>query len=180
MTVAETPAEIPARIALALRADRVYLGWQYALVHPHPGPAPRRPTPPAREQLNPGWVAAQRREQRRLDRPLEVLGGAGVVLAAGLGTLGMLGLLNPGLTAVGMLAGLTGAVLAAREIRRSEHLMRTRVAGERSRVAKIAAHQFELLGRVMPPCTDVGCLQPALDRGQVIGRHRTERIGRHS
>ena len=141
MTAAETPAEIPARTAPALRADRVYLGWQYALVHPHPGPAPRRPTPPAREQLNPGWVAAQRREQRRLDRPLEVLGGAGVVLAAGLGTLGVLGLLNPGLTAVGMLAGLAGAVLAAREIRRSEHLMRTRVAGERSRVAKIAALQ---------------------------------------
>ncbi|HEY2281658.1 MAG TPA: hypothetical protein VGI00_25135 [Streptosporangiaceae bacterium] len=141
MTAAETPAEIPARTAPALRADRVYLGWQYALVHPHPGPAPRRPTPPAREQLNPGWVAAQRREQRRLDRPLEVLLGAGLVLAAGLATLGVLGLLNPGLTAVGMLAGLVGAVLAAREIRRSEHLMRTRVAGERSRVAKIAALQ---------------------------------------
>jgi hypothetical protein len=141
MTAAESPAEIPARTARALRADRVYLGWQYALVHPHPGPAPRRPTPPAREQLNPGWVAAQRREQRRLDRPLEVLLGAGVVLAAGLAALGVLGLLNPGLTAVGMLAGLAGAVLAAREIRRSEQLMRTRVAGERSRVAKIAALQ---------------------------------------
>jgi hypothetical protein len=141
MTAAESPAEIPARTAPALRADRVYLGWQYALVHPHPGPAPRRPTPPAREQLNPGWVAAQRREQRRLDRPLEVLLGAGVVLAAGLAALGVLGLVNPGLTAVGMLAGLAGAVLAAREIRRSEQLMRTRVAGERSRVAKIAALQ---------------------------------------
>jgi hypothetical protein len=141
VTAAESPAEIPARPAPALRADRVYLGWQYALVHPHPGPAPRRPTPPAREQLNPGWVAAQRREQRRLDRPLEVLLGAGVVLAAGLAALGVLGLLNPGLTAVGMLAGLAGAVLAAREIRRSEQLMRTRVAGERSRVAKIAALQ---------------------------------------
>jgi hypothetical protein len=140
-TPAERPAEIPAPAAPALRADRVYLGWQYALVHPPPGPAPRRPTPPAREQLNPGWVAAQRREQRRLDRPLEVVGGAGVVLAAGLAALGVLGLLNPGLTAVGMLAGLAGAVLAAREIRRSEQLMRTRVAGEKNRVAKIAALQ---------------------------------------
>jgi hypothetical protein len=140
-TSISTPAQLPARAAPALRADRVYLGWQYALVHPHPGPAPRRPTPPSREQLNPGWVAAQRREQRRLDRPLEVLLGAGVVLAAGLGTLGVLGLLNPGLTTVGMLAGLAGAVLAAREIRSSEQLMRTRVASERSRVAKIAALQ---------------------------------------
>ena len=121
MTTAGTPAELPARATAGspdrlepldlpaeperlgpLRADRLYLGWQYALVHPHPGPSPRRPTPPAREQLNPGWVAAQRREQRRLDRPLEVLLGAGVVLAAGLAALCVLGLLNPALTTVGM------------------------------------------------------------------------------
>ena len=138
---AEAPAGSLAGAAPALRADRLYLGWQYALIHPHPGPAPRRPTPPSREQLNPGWVAAQRREQRRLDRPLEVLLGAGVVLAAGLAALGVLGLLNPGLTAVGMLAGLIAAVLAGREIRGSEHLMRTRVAGEQHRVAKIATLQ---------------------------------------
>jgi hypothetical protein len=124
-----------------LRDDRLYLGWQYALVHPHPGPAPRRPTPPAREQLNPSWVAAQRREQRRLDRPLEVLLGAGVLLAAGLAALGVLGLLNPALTTVGMLIGLAAAAWAGREIRGSEHTMRTRVAAERRRVAKIAALQ---------------------------------------
>lgn len=131
----------PARPAPALRDDRVYLGWQYALIHPHPGPSPRRPTPPPREQLNPGWVSAQRREQRRLDRPLEVLLGAALALAAGLAALGVLGLLNPSLAAVGMLVGLAGAVLAARGIRRSEQVMRTRVAGERRRVAKIAALQ---------------------------------------
>src|SRR6202012_665051 len=73
---------------LALRADRPYLGWQYALIHPHPRPAPRRPRPPSREQLNPGWVAAQRREQRRLDRPPEVLGGAGGVAGGRPGAVG--------------------------------------------------------------------------------------------
>lgn len=160
MTSAGTPADLPASTAAEppggleplelpaepgrlgpLRDDRLYLGWQYALVHPHPGPSPRRPTPPAREQLNPGWVAAQRREQRRLDRPLEVLLGTGVVLAAGLAALGVLGLLNPALTTVGMLAGLAAAARAGRQIRRSEHAMRTRVAAERRRVAKIAALQ---------------------------------------
>jgi hypothetical protein len=44
-----------------LRADRVYLGFQYALLHPDPGPPPRRPLPPGREELNPGWGTAQRR-----------------------------------------------------------------------------------------------------------------------
>ncbi len=86
-------------------------------------------------------MAAQRREQRRLDRPLEVLLGAGVVLAAGLAALGVLGLLNPALTTVGMLAGLAAAAWSGRQIRRSEHTMRIRVAAERRRVAKIAALQ---------------------------------------
>jgi hypothetical protein len=138
---AEAPAGSAAPAVPVLRADRLYLGWQYALIHPHPGPAPRRPTPPSREQLNPGWVSAQRREQRRLDRPPEFLLGAGVLVAAGLAALGVLGLLNPGLTSVGMLAGLTAAVLSAREIRGSEQLMRARVAGEQRRVAKIATLQ---------------------------------------
>ena len=57
-------------------ARRIYLGWQYALVHPDPGPPPPPPVPPGPEQVNPGWLAAQRREERRLSRPLKCLGGA--------------------------------------------------------------------------------------------------------
>jgi hypothetical protein len=53
-----------------MRPDRIYLGWQHALLHPDPGPQPRRPTPPEQEQLNPDWIAAQRREENLLDRPL--------------------------------------------------------------------------------------------------------------
>ena len=34
---------------------------------------------------------------------------------------------------------------------------------------KIAAHEFELFGRIMPPFADVRRLQPALDRRQVVG-----------
>ena len=41
------------------RRDRVYLGWQYALLRPDPGPPPRRPVPPEAEQVSPDWVAAQ-------------------------------------------------------------------------------------------------------------------------
>ena len=49
----------------ARQADRVYLGWEYAMLHPHPGPPPRRPVPPGQERLDPGWVLAQQREERR-------------------------------------------------------------------------------------------------------------------
>ena len=117
--------------------DRVYLGWQYALLHPHPGPSPRRPSPPPWEQLNPGWVSAQRREQNRLDRPLRASFGGAIVLAAGMITLGVLGWLSPSLSGLGALLGVAGAGLAAREIRRSEQAMRDRVAGEERRVATI-------------------------------------------
>ena len=55
-----------------VRPDRVYLGWQYALLNADPGPQPRRPVPPESEQLNPGWVTAQRREEDRLNRPLKL------------------------------------------------------------------------------------------------------------
>ena len=37
------------------------------------------------------------------------------------------------------------------------------------RMIKIAAHDFELLGRIMPPFTDVRRLQPAPNRRQVVG-----------
>ena len=62
------------------RAGRVYLGWQFAVTHPDPGPPPRRPAPPGQEQLDPGWLAAQRREERLLTRYWKVF--AGVCLAA--------------------------------------------------------------------------------------------------
>ena len=127
--------------APALRPDRVYLGWQYALIHPDPGPSPRRPTPPAREQLNPGWLSAQRREQHRLDRPLKAAFVTALALAAGLIALGVLGLVNPSLSGLGAALGLAGAALAGREIRRSEQAMRTRVAREERRVAVIRTLQ---------------------------------------
>jgi len=136
-----TPAGPPGGQPPALRPDRVYLGWQYALLHPHPGPSPRRPTPPPREQLNPGWVSAQRRERNRLDRPLRASFGGAIVLAAGMITLGVLGWLNPSLSGLGALLGVVGAGLAAREIRRSEQAMRARVAGEERRVATIRSLQ---------------------------------------
>ena len=127
--------------APALRPDRVYLGWQYALIHPDPGPSPRRPTPPAREQLNPGWLSAQRREQHRLDRPLKAGFVTALALAAGFIALGALGLLNPSLSGLGAALSLAGAALADREMRRSEQAMRTRIAREERRVAVIRTLQ---------------------------------------
>jgi len=82
------------------RADRLYLGWQYATPHPEPGPPPRRPTPPEAERLNPDWAMAQRREESMLHRPLKAAFAVAVVLAVAaiaLAAAGVLGVLLAGL-----------------------------------------------------------------------------------
>jgi hypothetical protein len=120
-----------------LRLDRVYLGWQYAPLHPDPGPLPRRPAPPAAEQLNQGWVDAQRREDRRLARPLVVTGAASAAAAALILALGLTGVLNAALTGLSMACFLALAAACGRGIRRGERTLRERIAAEQQRVARI-------------------------------------------
>ncbi len=123
------------------RSDRVYLGWEYALVHADPGPPPRRPIPPGQEQLNPGWVAAQRREERRLSLPLRLGCGGGLAFVAMVIALGVTGLLNVWLTGAGFVAGLFLASWCGREVWRGEQDLRGRLAAEERRVAKARAAQ---------------------------------------
>ncbi len=135
--------------APAFRAGRIYLGWQYALAHPDPGPPPRRPVPPEQEQLNPGWLAAQQREERLLTRYWKVLAGACLVAVALVLVLGEAGLLNPALTVAGA-AGF--AALAGRGVRavwRGQRDLRATVAAEGRRVVGArAAQEGQQFGRL--------------------------------
>ena len=125
----------------ARQADRVYLGWEYALVHPDPGPAPRRPVPPGQERLNPGWTAAQHREERRLSLPLKATAAAGAALAGLTGALGAAGGLNPALTATGIVVFLVITAACVRGIQAGARDLRRRLAGEERRVARARAVQ---------------------------------------
>jgi hypothetical protein len=131
----------PAADGTRVRGDRVYVGWQYGLLHPDPGPQPRRPVPPEAEQLNPGWLAAQRREQDRLSRPLKAACGAAVVLLALLLALWWLGALNAPLTGLGGIACLILAVRSGRAVRAGQRDLFSRVEAERQRVEVIRAAQ---------------------------------------
>jgi hypothetical protein len=123
------------------RADRLYLGWQYATPYPDPGPAPRRPTPPEHERLSPDWAAAQRREENLLNRPLKAAFGVAVVVglvAVVLGTVGWLPILVAGL---GVIICVLIAALCGYAVWQGERALRSRMADERSRIGKIRAAQ---------------------------------------
>ena len=123
------------------RANRVYLGWQYATPHPDPGPAPRRPTPPEQERLNPDWAAAQRREESLLNRPLKAAFIAGVAIAAVAIVLGLAGWLSPLPAGLGVICGVLVAAVSGYAIWQGERALRSRLADERGRVGKIRTAQ---------------------------------------
>jgi hypothetical protein len=127
--------------APAFQPGQIYLGWRYALRQPEPGPPPRRPVPPEPEQVNPGWVAAQRREQRRLSLPAKAACAACLLLLAGVVASGQAGLLNPALTGLGALVFALAAARSGQIIWRDARDLRAAVEAESVRVDAIRGAQ---------------------------------------
>ena len=123
------------------RADRVYLGWQYATPHPDPGPAPRRPTPPGQERLSPDWAEAQRREENLLSRPLKTAFAAAAAIGAAAIAAGTAGWLSPLLAGLGVICAVLVAAVSGYAIWQGERALRSRLADERGRVDRIRAAQ---------------------------------------
>jgi hypothetical protein len=122
-------------------ADRLCLGWQYATPHPDPGPPPRRPVPPEAERLSPDWAAAQRREEKLLNRPLRVAFGLAMAVVAVAIVLGVAGWLNALAAGLGVICGVLVAAVSGYAIWQGERALRSRMADERSRIDKIRAAQ---------------------------------------
>jgi hypothetical protein len=131
--------------ARALRPGPVYLGWQFAPRHADPGPPPRRPVPPDPERLDPGWLAAQRREENRLSRPALLVAGAGLALAGGAIGLGWAGLLNAALTTLAVVTFGGLAAVGAGAVWRGRQALRAGIAAETRRVAAARAAAEEEL-----------------------------------
>ena len=128
--------------AAQLQADRIYLGWQYVLLHPDPGPPPKRPPREDVEEpdfdVDPEWIRRERLQEDLLNRPVRIVraittGAAALILSAGVA-----GWLDWRFVVLGVLA--TGGVAAvssytlfqnrraarARARAREEHIARLR------------------------------------------------------
>jgi hypothetical protein len=115
---------------------RVYVGWQFAIPYADPGPRPKRPVPPERNDVSPAWVAAQRREERQLNRPLVAIAAVCAVIGACLLAAAVAGLASAvvaglAITVCAIIGGMSGyAVL------QGERAVRSRLAAERVRAER--------------------------------------------
>jgi hypothetical protein len=121
--------------------DRLHLGWQYAPVHPPPGPPPPRPTPPEHERISPAWAAAQRREEKLLSRPLRAAFLAAVAIGALAGAAGAAGWLPILAAGLGVIVCAAIAAVCGYGVWQGERALRSRLADEQSRVGKLRAAQ---------------------------------------
>jgi hypothetical protein len=132
-----TPATGLARPA----AGPLQLGWQYAAPYPEPGPPPRRPVPPEREQLSAAWLAAQRREESLISRPLRIGCAAATAALAVLAGCVLGGWLPALVTAPAIAACLVAAALSGYAIWQGERALRARIRAEQLRVERFRADQ---------------------------------------
>ncbi|WP_449063063.1 hypothetical protein [Planomonospora algeriensis] len=119
-----------------LQADRIYLGWQYALLHPDPGPAPRRPSPaedPAFE-IDPEWMRRERLNEDLLNRPVKIVRGFMVALALLVVGISATGLLDWSFAAVGLAASLGIAGFCTYAVHQGDRAVRYRIEERRTAV----------------------------------------------
>jgi len=122
-------------------SDRIYLGWQYAALYLDPGPPPRRPAPPEREELSAAWLAAQRREENLISRPLRMACAAAAAVAAGCAVCVAGGWL-PAIVAAPVIAACVAAGgLSGYAVWQGQRALRARIAAERLRVERLRADQ---------------------------------------
>ncbi len=125
----------------AVMTGQVCVGWQHELLHADPGLPPRRPVPPDPERLNPGWLAAQRREESLLSGPARWAACGCALLAGAVILLGRAGWLNPALAGLGAVTFGGLAAAAAVSAWRGRQALKAAVAAETRRVAAARAAQ---------------------------------------
>lgn len=120
-----------------LQADRIYLGWQYVLLHPDPGPPPKRPSPLAeREQEStpdPELVRRERRQEDMLNRPVRLFRLLTLLLALLILVLGLTELLAWPFVVLGLAATCGVAGICTYALLQGDRAVRYRVLEQQAR-----------------------------------------------
>ena len=133
--------------------ERLYLGWQYATPHEDPGSPPRRSAPdewPDGRSADDGalaWLAAQRREENLIRRPLKVTAAAAAAVAGVLAACVAAGWAPAVVAAPAVAVCLAAAGLSGYAIWRGERALRVRIGAERQRAERLRADQESRLAQ---------------------------------
>ncbi|WP_312926913.1 hypothetical protein [Thermocatellispora tengchongensis] len=119
-----------------LQADRIYLGWQYVLLHPDPGPPPKRPSPGETpvEGVDPEWVRRERMQEDLLNRPVKIFRTFMAAVAVLIAGLGISELLSWSFAAMGLVAAGGVALICTYAIHQGDRAVRYRVQEQQARI----------------------------------------------
>ena len=124
-----------ARARGRIRADVVYLGWQHSPSVEDPGPPPVPPAAPRPDAVSPDWLAAQRREHRRLTRPARLTAAAALAMLALTGAVWAAGHPADGLVPALALLACGAAAASGRQLWRGQRRLAAEIRTEELRVA---------------------------------------------
>ncbi|MFC6897521.1 hypothetical protein ACFQGX_19290 [Nonomuraea dietziae] len=120
-----------------LQADRIYLGWQYVLLHPDPGPPPKRPSPfvePQRESKpDPELVRRERMQEDLLNRPVKIFRTFMAALAVLILGAAVAGALNWSFAIIGLVAAGGVAAICSYAVLQGDRAVRYRVQEQQAR-----------------------------------------------
>ncbi|MEU8104566.1 hypothetical protein AB0C18_12685 [Nonomuraea muscovyensis] len=119
-----------------LQADRIYLGWQYILLHPDPGPPPKRPSPaeeaPA-QGPDPDLVRRERLQQDLLNRPMRIFRRFMLALTVLLVVPAVAGYLDWSFALLGMVATGGVALICSYALAQGDRAVRYRIQEQQAR-----------------------------------------------
>ncbi|MGW5154409.1 hypothetical protein ACWEPN_02890 [Nonomuraea wenchangensis] len=121
-----------------LQADRIYLGWQYLLLHPDPGPPPKRPSPGEEPAAGPDPVQTElgRREQMQedmLNRPVRLFRVFALVLSVLILAVAVAGYLDWSFAIVGLVAAGGVAAICTFALMQGDRAVRYRALEQQAR-----------------------------------------------
>ncbi|MFI9556213.1 hypothetical protein [Nonomuraea endophytica] len=140
-----------------LQADRIYLGWQYVLLHPDPGPPPKRPSPigdtgepaDATEQarVDTELLRREKLQEDLLNRPVRIFRIFMIFLTLLIFALALLGYLDWSFALIGFVAAGGVAGICSYALLQGDRAVRYRVLEQQARDDRVRQERDKELFR---------------------------------